>query len=45
MTGPGELKINEDVEKEVTSGIRLGCIISTTLFKLVTFRVIEELED
>ena len=28
---------------EVTSGIRQGCCISTLLFKLVTFKIIEEL--
>jgi len=28
---------------EVTSGIRQGCCISTLLFKLVTFRIIDEL--
>merc|ERR1712121_296684 len=30
-------------EIEVTGGIRQGCCISTLLFKLVTFRIIEEL--
>ena len=39
-----ELGIGEEVEIEITSGIRQGCTISTTLFKLVTFRIIEELE-
>ena len=33
--------LNEKVE--VTSGIRQGCCISTLLFKLVTFKIIEEL--
>ena len=28
---------------EVTSGIRQGCSISTLLFKMVTFKIIEEL--
>ena len=28
---------------EVTSGIRQGCCISTLLFKLITFTIIEEL--
>ncbi len=31
-----------DVEIEVTSGIRQGCTASTTLFKLVTFSIIQE---
>lgn len=39
-----ELGPEEEVEIEVTSGIRQGCTVSTTLFKLVTFRIIEELE-
>ena len=39
-----ELGIDEEVETEVTSGTRQGCTISTTLFKLITFRIIEELE-
>ena len=30
---------------EVTSGIRQGCIISTLLFKMVTFTIIEELNS
>ena len=34
-------KMNRKVE--VTSGIRQGCCISTLLFKLVTFRIIDEL--
>merc|ERR1711874_790569 len=34
-------KMNKKVE--VTSGIRRGCCISTLLFKLVTFRIIDEL--
>jgi len=34
-------KMNKKVE--VTSGIRQGCCISTLLFKLVTFRIIDEL--
>ena len=33
--------LNEKVE--VTSGIRQGCCISTLLFKLVTFKIIEDL--
>merc|ERR1711913_185993 len=34
-------KMNKKVE--VTSGIRQGCCISTLLFKLVTFKIIDEL--
>merc|ERR1711874_907014 len=34
-------KMNRKVE--VTSGIRQGCCISTLLFKLVTFKIIDEL--
>ena len=30
---------------EVTSGIRQGCSISTLLFKLITYNIIEELEE
>ena len=30
---------------EITSGIRQGCSISTLLFKLITFNIIEELEE
>src|SRR5678816_916728 len=34
----------ENVEIEVTSGIKQGCTGSTTLFKLVTYKIIKELE-
>ena len=34
-------KLNKTIE--VTSGIRQGCSISTLLFKMVTFTIIEEL--
>ena len=38
------IKLGKMQEKvEVTSGIRQGCSISTLLFKLVTFKIIEEL--
>ena len=38
------IKIGEVSEKiEVTGGIRQGCCISTLLFKMVTFKIIEEL--
>ena len=30
---------------EVTSGIKQGCSISTLLFKLITYNIIEELEE
>ena len=30
---------------KVTSGIRQGCCISTLLFKMVTFKIIEELRS
>merc|ERR1711913_92345 len=36
-------KMNKKVE--VTSGIRQGCCISTLLFKLVTFKIIDELRE
>ena len=35
---------NKQEKSEVTSGIRQGCSISTLLFKMVTFNIIEELE-
>ena len=39
------IKLGNMQEKvEVTSGIRQGCSISTFLFKMVTFKIIEELE-
>merc|ERR1711895_100859 len=38
------IKLGNMVEKiEVTGGIRQGCCISTLLFKLVTFKIIEKL--
>merc|ERR1711895_196971 len=38
------IKLGNMVEKiEVTEGIRQGCCISTLLFKLITFKVIEKL--
>ena len=36
-------KMQETIE--VTHGIRQGCSISTVLFKMVTFCIIEELEE
>ena len=40
------IKLGNMREKiEVTSGIRQGCCISTLLFKLVTFKIIEELRS
>ena len=39
------IKLGKMQEKiEVTCGIRQGCSISTLLFKMVTFKIIEELE-
>ena len=38
------IKLGNMKEKvEVTGGIRQGCCISTLLFKMVTFKIIEEL--
>ena len=34
----------EQVKLNVTNGIRQGCTLSTTLFKIVTFKIISELE-
>merc|ERR1712033_11940 len=40
------LKLGNMEEKmEITGGIRQGCCISTLLFKLVTFKVIEKLRE
>merc|ERR1711891_127091 len=40
------IKLGNMVEKiEVTGGIRQGCCISTLLFKLVTFKIIEKLRN
>ena len=36
-------KMEEKIE--VTSGIKQGCSISTLLFKLITYNIIEELEE
>ena len=33
----------ESIEIEVTSGIRQGCTASTVLFKLITYKIIEEM--
>ena len=38
-----QLEKNEEIEIEVTSGIRQGCTASTALFKLITYKVIEEM--
>ena len=39
------IKLGTKQEKiDVTCGIRQGCSISTLLFKMVTFNIIEELE-
>ena len=38
-----ELGEGKTVRVDVTSGIRQGCTLSTTLFKLITYKIIEEL--
>ena len=39
-----QLEKNKEIEKEVvTSGIRQGCTASTVLFKLITYKIIEEM--
>ena len=37
-----QLEKNKEIEIEVTSGIRQGCTASTVLFKLITYKIIEE---
>ena len=37
------LRKNKEIEIEVTSGIRQGCTASTLLFKLITYKIIEEM--
>ena len=37
------LEKNKEIEIEVTSGIRQGCTASTVLFKLITYKIIEEM--
>ena len=37
------LEKNKEIEIEVTSGIRPGCTASTVLFKLITYKIIEEM--
>ena len=40
------IKLGDKEEKiEVTSGIKQGCNLSTLLFKLITYDIIEELEE
>ena len=34
---------NKEFEIEVTSGIRQSCTASTVLFKLITYKIIEEM--
>ena len=36
-------KNKKKIEKEITSGIRQGCTASTVLFKLITYKIIEEM--
>ena len=38
-----QLEKNKEIEIEVTSGIRQGCTSSTVLFKLITYKIIEEM--
>ena len=38
-----QLEKNKETEIEVTSGIRQGCTASTVLFKLITYKIIEEM--
>ena len=38
-----QLEKNQEIEIEVTSGIRQGCTASTVLFKLITYKIIEEM--
>ena len=39
-----QLEKNKEIEIEVTSGIRQGCTVSTVLFKLITYKIIEEIK-
>ena len=38
-----QLQKNKEIEIEVTSGIRQRCTASTVLFKLITYKIIEEM--
>ena len=38
-----ELEKNKEIEIEVTSGIRQECTVSTVLFKLITYKIIEQM--
>ena len=40
-----KIKLNDDTEEtiKITSGIRQGCTGSTTLFKLITYRIAKEI--
>ena len=38
-----QLEKNKEIEMEVTSGIRQGCTASTVLFKLIIYKIIEEM--
>ncbi len=40
-----ELGEEEEVVIDVTSGIRQGCTVSTSLFKLITFKIIQKIEE
>ena len=38
-----QLEKNKEIEIEVTSGIRQGCTALTLLFKLITYKIIDEM--
>ena len=38
-----QLEKNKEIEIEVTSGLRQGCTASTLLFKLITYKIIEDM--
>ena len=41
-----KIKIGDSEEKiDISSGIKQGCTLSTTLFKIVTYLIIQELEN
>ena len=39
-----ELREGSEINFQITSGIRQGCTLSSTLFKMITFRIMEEIE-
>ena len=41
-----KIKVGDTESKiDITSGIKQGCTLSSTLFKLITYRIIKELEE